>query len=65
MDRRRTYKAFLEFYDKVLAPVGTTSAHLKDGMDEPSQRQESVRALGRVSGHIHLPSGWEVQSVFS
>lgn len=30
-----------------------------------SQRQESVRALDRVSGHINLPSVWEVQSVFS
>lgn len=65
MDRSRTYKVFLEFYDKVLAPAGTTSAPLKDWMDEPSQRQESVRALDRVSGPINLPSVWEVQSVFS
>lgn len=59
------YKVFLEFYDQVLAPVGATSAHIEDWMDEPSQRQESVRALDHVSGNINRPSVWEVQSVFS
>lgn len=35
------YKVFLEFYDKVLAPIGATSAHLKDWMDEcPRDRNQ-------------------------